>query len=244
MTLLEATAERLFELILIGGVGLAVVVYIIRKQLRNPQNDPVTVIGLWVLSFVVFLGITYSAIAAQEGFVLIFVLLVAVALAVLLGLAWTPTIANTLSSPLTTAFSGDDTEAYEGPAYGQALAKRKRGQYEGAVEAVEIQLEQYPGDFDGLMLKATIQAENLDDLPAAVATERDWGDASLPSRQRRLGGGLDCHGCLQWCRDPMTAYRCPPRVQGGLPRHGFARCPTRFAKRLSRMGARNEHAVT
>jgi tetratricopeptide (TPR) repeat protein len=88
----------------------------------------------------------------------------------LLGLAWTPTIANALASPLTAALSGDDTVAYEGPAYGQALAKRKRGQYEDAVEAVEAQLEQYPGDFDGLMLKASIQAENLDDLPAAVAT--------------------------------------------------------------------------
>jgi len=157
-------------LILMGGVGLAVVIYIIRKQLRNPQNDPVTVIGLWVLSFVAFFGIAYSAVAAQEGFALILVLLVAVLIAVLLGLAWTPTIANTLVSPLTTALSGDDTEAYEGPAYGQALAKRKRGQYEDAVKAVEAQLEQYPGDFDGLMLKASIQAENLDDLPAAVAT--------------------------------------------------------------------------
>ena len=170
MTLLEVTAERLFGLILMGGVGLAVVIYIIRKQLRNPQNDPVTVIGLWVLSFVAFFGIAYSAVAAQEGFALILVLLVAVLIAVLLGLAWTPTIANTLVSPLTTALSGDDTVAYEGPAYGQALAKRKRGQYEDAVKAVEAQLEQYPGDFDGLMLKASIQAENLDDLPAAVAT--------------------------------------------------------------------------
>ena len=170
MTLLEATAERLFGLALIGGVGLAVVIYIIRKQLRNPQNDPVKVIGLWVLSFVVFFGIAYSAIAAQEGIALIFVLLVAVPIALLLGLAWTPTIANTLVSPLTTALSGDDTAAYEGPAYGQALAKRKRGQYEDAVEAAEVQLEQYPGDFDGLMLKASIQAENLNDLPAAAAT--------------------------------------------------------------------------
>ena len=170
MTLLEVTAERLFGLVLIGGVSLAVVIYIIRKQLRNRQNDPVKVIGLWVLSFVVFFGIAYSAVAAQEGFALIFVLLVALPPAVLLGLAWTPTIVNTLVSPLTTALSGDDTVAYEGPAYGQALAKRKRGQYEDAVEAVEAQLEQYPGDFDGLMLKASIQAENLDDLPAAVAT--------------------------------------------------------------------------
>jgi len=170
MTLLEVAAERLFGLVLIGGVSLAVVIYIIRKQLRNRQNDPVKVIGLWVLSFVVFLGIAYSAVAAREGIALLFVLLVSVPIAILLGLAWTPTIANTLVSPLTTALSGDDTVAYEGPAYGQALAKRKRGKYEDAVEAVEAQLEQYPGDFDGLMLKASIQAENLDDLPAAVAT--------------------------------------------------------------------------
>ena len=170
MILMEATAERLFGLILIGGVSFAVIIYIIRKQLRNQQNDPVKVVGLWCLSILVLVGIAYSAVAAQEGIALIFVLIVAVLVAVLLGVAWTPTIANMLVSPLTTALSGDDTAAYEGPAYGQALAKRKRGQYEGAVEAVEVQLEQYPGDFDGLMLKATIQAENLDDLPAAVAT--------------------------------------------------------------------------
>jgi tetratricopeptide (TPR) repeat protein len=176
MTLLVATAERLFGLILIGGVGLAVVIYIIRKQLRNPQNDPVKVIGLWVLSLVVFVGISYSTVAAQEGFALLFVLLVALPIAVLLGVAWTPAIANMLVSPLTTALSGDDTEAYGGPCYGQALAKRKRGRYEDALEAVETQLEQYPGDFDGLMLKAAIQAENLDDLPAAMTTIQETLD--------------------------------------------------------------------
>ena len=170
MSLMEATAERFFWLVLIGGVNFAVIIYIIRKQLRNPQNDPVKVVGLWCLSFVVVVGIAYSAVAAQEGIALIFVLIVAVLVAALLGVAWTPTIANMLVSPLTTALSGDDTAAYEGPAYGQALAKRKRGQYEDAVEAAEVQLEQYPGDFDGLMLKASIQAENLNDLPAAAAT--------------------------------------------------------------------------
>jgi uncharacterized membrane protein SpoIIM required for sporulation len=144
MTLMAATAGRLFELILIGGVGLAVVIYIIRKQLRNPQNEPVKVIGLWVLSFIVFVGIAYSAVAAQEGVALLFVIFVGLPIAVLVGVAWTPTIANMLVSPLTTAFSGDDSAAYEGPAYGQALANRKRGRYDDAVEAVEAQLERYP----------------------------------------------------------------------------------------------------
>jgi len=218
MTLLEATVERLFWLILIGGVALAVLIYLIRKQLRNPQNDPVKVIGLWVLSIVVFLGIAYSAIAAQEGFALIFVLLVAVPSAVLLGLAWTPTIANTLVSPLTTAFSGDDTEAYEGPAYGQALAKHKRGQYEGAVEAVEIQLEQYPGDFDGLMLKATIQAENLDDLPAAVATIQETLD---DPEKVRFNLPVALNKMADWqlgiARDATAAKRTLEQIREALP---------------------------
>jgi len=82
MTLLEVTAERVFGLVLIGGVSLAVVIYIIRKQLRNRQNDPVKVIGLWVLSFVLFLGIAYSAVAAREGIPLLFVLLVSLPIAV------------------------------------------------------------------------------------------------------------------------------------------------------------------
>ena len=218
MTLLEVAAERLFGLVLIGGVSLAVVIYIIRKQLRNRQNDPVKVIGLWVLSFVAFFGIAYSAVAAQEGFALILVLLVAVLIAVFLGLAWTPTIVNTLVSPLTTALSGDDTVAYEGPAYGQALAKRKRGQYEDAVEAVEAQLEQYPGDFDGLMLKASIQAEDLDDLPAAVMTiqetleDPDKVRFNLPVALNKMADWQ-----LTIARDASAAKRTLEQIREALP---------------------------
>ena len=46
MSLLEVTAERVYGAVLFGGIFLAVAVYLIRKQLRNPQNDPVKVIGL------------------------------------------------------------------------------------------------------------------------------------------------------------------------------------------------------
>ena len=238
MTLLEATAERLFGLILMGGVVLAVVIYIIRKQLRNPQNDPVTVIGLWVLSFVAFFGIAYSAVAAQEGFALILVLLVAVLIAVLLGLAWTPTIVNTLVSPLTTALSGDDTVAYEGPAYGQALAKRKRGQYEDAVESVEAQLEQYPGDFDGLMLKASIQAEDLDDLPAAVMTiqetleDPDKVRFNLPVALNKMADWQ-----LTIARDVSAAKRTLEQIREALPSSQAAQFAS---QRLSSLDASEE----
>ena len=119
---------------------------------------------------VVVAGICYSAVAAREGLPLLFVLFVSLPIAVVVGIAWTPTLANMLSSPLTTALSGSASEAKKSPAYGQALAKRKRGQFAEAVSAVDAQLERYPGDFEGHMLKATIQAENLNDLPAAAVT--------------------------------------------------------------------------
>ena len=238
MTLLVATAERLFGLILIGGVGLAVVIYIIRKQLRNPQNDPVKVIGLWVLSLVVFVGISYSTVAAQEGFALLFVLLVALPIAVLVGVAWTPTIANILVSPLTTALSGDDTEAYEGPAYGQALAKRKRGRYEDALEAVEAQLEQYPGDFDGLMLKAAIQAENLDDLPAAMTTIQETLD---DSEKVRFNLPVAFNKLADWqltiAGDATAAKRTLEQIREALPSSQAAQFAS---QRLSSLDASEE----
>ena len=238
MTLLGVAAERLFGLVLIGGVSLAIVIYIIRKQLRNRENDPVKVIGLWVLSFVVFLGIAYSAVSAREGIPLLFVLLVSLPIAVFLGLAWTPAIANMLVSPLTTALSGDNTEAYEGPAYGQALAKRKRGQYEDAVQAVEVQLEQYPGDFDGLMLKASIQAEDLDDLPAAVATiqetleDPDKVRFNLPVALNKMADWQ-----LTIARDVSGAKRTLEQIREALPGSQAAQFAS---QRLSSLDASEE----
>ena len=42
-----------------------------------------------------------------------------------------------------------------------------------AVEAVDEELAKHPGNFDGLMLKASIQAENLGDLESATETVQE-----------------------------------------------------------------------
>ncbi len=56
------------------------------------------------------------------------------------------------------------------PAYSTAQGKQKRGQYLESIADIRAQLERFPKDLEGHLLMAQIQAENLNDLPAAQLT--------------------------------------------------------------------------
>ena len=97
--------------------------------------------------------------------------------------------------------------------------------------------DHHPGDGAEAGMWGRVATRSSTHLPAAVATERDWGDAPLPSRQRRLGGlgsrRLPAIGA--GIREPR--FHAPRRVQGGLLRHGDARCSTRFAGQMAQQRA-------
>jgi tetratricopeptide (TPR) repeat protein len=83
---------------------------------------------------------------------------------------WTPAVADFIFTPLTSAFTGGSDEPDVKPFYFIATAKRMRGKPEEAIAEINKQLGKFPGDIAGLMLLATIQAEDLHDMPAAEAT--------------------------------------------------------------------------
>ena len=56
------------------------------------------------------------------------------------------------------------------PVYSIAHSKRSLGHFDEAVRLIREQLNQFPGDIEGFMLLASIQAENLVDLQAAQST--------------------------------------------------------------------------
>jgi outer membrane protein assembly factor BamD (BamD/ComL family) len=89
---------------------------------------------------------------------------------VIFSFIWLPNLMNIILRPLTSAFDGGDDEAEAKPFYFIAIAKRSKGLHQEAVAEVRKQLEKFPGDVAGLMLLAAIQAEDLNDLPAAQAT--------------------------------------------------------------------------
>jgi tetratricopeptide (TPR) repeat protein len=91
-------------------------------------------------------------------------------MAVILSYMWTPHLSNWISSPLTSIFDGGSEPPERKPLYSIALTKRNRGKPHEAVEEIRRQLDTFPNDFEGVMLLARIQAEDLADLPGAEVT--------------------------------------------------------------------------
>ena len=100
-----------------------------------------------------------------------FVLVMSIAACgVTLGVMWTPQVTGFILSPLTNILDGGNERPDDIPFYSIANAKRKKGDYPAAIEAARAQLKRFPNDFEGMMLVASIQAENLNDLQAADNT--------------------------------------------------------------------------
>jgi len=89
---------------------------------------------------------------------------------VLAGIIWAPNIGAVMAKPLTSLFDGGDLEIVPEPLYSIAIAKRKGGHYQKAIRHIMGQLEKFPNDVTGQLMLAEIQAEDLQDLPAADLT--------------------------------------------------------------------------
>jgi tetratricopeptide (TPR) repeat protein len=93
-----------------------------------------------------------------------------VIMAVVLSVIWTPHISEWLSRPLASLYDGSNEPPEPKPYYSIALAKRKLKNPLEALVEVRKQLARFPNDFEGVMLLAGIQAEDLKDLPGAEIT--------------------------------------------------------------------------
>ena len=91
-------------------------------------------------------------------------------MAIMLGAMWAPNIGGILAGSFTSLFDGGMTEVDSAPFYSIAEARRKRGRYDEALAEVRKQLEKFPNDFQGWLLLAQIQADDLKDLRAARDT--------------------------------------------------------------------------
>jgi hypothetical protein len=103
---------------------------------------------------------------------------------VVLSFMWTPHIAEFISSPFTNIFDGGNVPVENKPYYSIATAKRKRGFYLESIVEIRKQLAKFPDDFEGAMLLAGIQAENLNDLQSADNTLNQFcARPKAPDRQ-------------------------------------------------------------
>lgn len=107
-----------------------------------------------------------------------------VACALILSIMWTPHLSDLLISPLTSLFDGGNEPPERKSFYSIAMTKRNRGKPHEAVAEIRRQLASFPNDFEGVMLLARVQVEDLADLSGAEVTLNhfcDWPGA--PSKQ-------------------------------------------------------------
>lgn len=152
-----------------GLLSLAVlvsgVIWIANRTFRRSGEDRATLTVKWIVT----LGLVFLSIMALPWFGY-FGLFLIVGNGVVFSLLWAPNIGEWLARPLTTALDGGSIEPEKKPLLSFAEAQRKRGNYAAAAGELRKQLEQFPRDYDTLMLLASVQAENLGDLESARTT--------------------------------------------------------------------------
>jgi tetratricopeptide (TPR) repeat protein len=94
--------------------------------------------------------------------------------ALIVAIIWAPHLGDLVAGPLMGLFDGGGESPEKRPLYSTALAKRKKGDYQGAINEVCRQLQQFPNDFEGTLWIAAIQAEDLHDLPAVLNTIEEF----------------------------------------------------------------------
>jgi tetratricopeptide (TPR) repeat protein len=148
-------------------VGLGVLIYWLAQsddRGRLSLKFLVTGLTVWFVFREVVPGFEQGGIA---GFNALFLTAIC---GVVMAITWRNNITDLIANPLAALYDGGSTEPDKKPFYSIANAKRKRGLYHEAIGEVRKQLAKFPNDFEGVMLIAGIQAEDLKDLPAAENT--------------------------------------------------------------------------
>ena len=105
-------------------------------------------------------------------------------LAIAFNIMWRHSFIELFIKPLTNEFDGGSEPPESKPVYSIAVAKRKTHRQLEAIVAIREQLAKFPNDFEGVLLLANIQAEDMNDLPGAEITLNNFCNSpGAPDRQ-------------------------------------------------------------
>lgn len=150
---------------------VAVIGWLFVRALKRSE-DPSKLIFKWVLTagviYVMFWKVASFMLSSPAG---VFIGVPVFALCgLVLAAIWRYNIASMCAKPFTSLYDGGSAEIEARPYYSIAEAHRKRGRYTEAVAEIRKQLAKFPSDYQGQLLLAEVQAENLNDLEGAEIT--------------------------------------------------------------------------
>ena len=167
----------LWEQILVLVVFAAAVGWVAWRWLQRSREDPGWLIAKWLLTAFLF-PLAVFAVILGGPFIGMPILVLC---SIVMGCLWAPTIGAFISRPLTSLYEGGHMDAELEPMFSIAEARRKSGDYEGALAELRAQLEKFPTHFKLQLTLAEVQAVDLQDLASASQTiERLIAQPGLP----------------------------------------------------------------
>ncbi len=138
-------------------------------------RDPALLIFRWILTAGAFVALFFGTRQAGRYFsqgspMAILAVIYALFAGLFLAMVWVPVITDFVARKIGSLYDGGDAEIEAKPYYSVFQANRTKGKYFEALAEVRRQLDKFPTNFEGQMLLAELQAENLNDLPGAEVT--------------------------------------------------------------------------
>ncbi len=210
------------------GLLLSIIIgFVLWTSFRTLQKteDKGSLIFKWILT-AVLMGFSIKVVMPgmkEGGLAAIGGLMAALVVALVLAITWRRSIADLIATPFNNLYTGGSTPPEPKPVYSNAIGLRKRGNYQEAFNGVRKELEKFPGDFEGHLLLAEIQAENLNDLPgAAITIERIFNQPDAPPRNITVALNTLADWYLKLNQDRDTARETLQRIIDRFPDSEFS----------------------
>jgi len=152
---------------------------------------------------------------------------------IFLAIVWAPVVAEAVARKIGSLYDGGTAEVDPKPFYSVFHTKRSLGRYSEALAEVRRQLDKFPTDFEGLMLQATVQAENLNDLPGTDITIQRICNQTVhapPNVAAALNQLADWY--LQLAKDRDSAQQALERI---IARYPDTDLSLKAAQRIARL---------
>jgi hypothetical protein len=155
---------------------------------------------------------------AKGGEGALFGLMVTLVFGIVMTIIWRGSITDAIANVFSSMYDGGGEPPEPKPFYSVALGKRKSNRPLEAIMEVRKQLAKFPNDYEGVVLLATIQAEDTKDLTGAEMTLSHFCDAEgAPPRQVAAALTLLADWHLKLAQDADSARGALEKINAKYP---------------------------
>ena len=185
--ILQIVVNIFFLIVIVGFTG-----WVLFRCLKRSEDAPKLVFK-WIFTGVIIWFIIKHVMPAfaRGGFDALFGLISMLLCGIAMAVTWRHSIIDLIANPIASLYDGGKEEVVPKPYYSVAVSKRKLSRAVEAIVEIRKQLAKFPNDFEGITLLASIQAEDMKDLPGAEITLNHFCD--LPDAPPKQVAALLTH---------------------------------------------------